>query len=100
MKIIDRLPKNKRLTLDNNKHGKAGDKQLSQSQMEGAGLAAVIQLAEGTGALTLKVVLQHRVTVECLSSMLTDLCGVLQRANSSVLYALILSLRNQHSTTV
>ena len=39
-------------------------KALSQSQMENEALAAVLQLAEVTGALTLEEVLEYRVTDE------------------------------------
>ncbi|KAG1697231.1 hypothetical protein GQR58_006067 [Nymphon striatum] len=45
-KLSDRVPKNKRLTFDNNKVAKSGNKAISQAQMESAGLAAVIELAE------------------------------------------------------
>ena len=51
--INDRLQKNKRLNLENNQSVTAVNISLSQAQMERAGLASVIQLAEGTGALTL-----------------------------------------------
>ena len=66
LKIIDRLPKNKRLTFDNNKISKKGDKAISQAQMEGAGLTSVIGLLEGTGALTAEYIFEDRVTEECL----------------------------------
>ena len=39
--------------------------------MEGAGLVSVIQLAEGTGALTLENI-KYRVTEECLSIFNVD----------------------------
>ena len=45
---------------------------LSQAQMEGAGLASVIQLAEGSGALTLENIVKYRVTEECLSIFNVD----------------------------
>ena len=65
--IKDRMKKNKRKNFDNIQTPTPSSKALSQSQMESAGLAAVIELAEGTGALTLEHILEHRVTDECLS---------------------------------
>ena len=64
--IKDRLAKNKRLNFKNNQTVTASNKTLSQAQMEGTGLASVIQLAEGSGALTLENIFKYRVTEECL----------------------------------
>ena len=68
LKINDRLPKNKRLTFDNNKISKKGDKAISQAQMEGAGLASVIELLRQKKPDIFK----NRVTEECLSIFNVD----------------------------
>ncbi|KAG1677198.1 Echinoderm microtubule-associated protein-like [Nymphon striatum] len=83
-KLSDRVPKNKRLTFDNNKVAKSGNKVISQAQMESAGLAAVIELAEGTGALTLEEIMENRVTEECLSIFNVD--GSLRHTAKSKLF--------------
>ncbi|KAG1651127.1 hypothetical protein GQR58_027466 [Nymphon striatum] len=83
-KLSDRVPKNKRLTFDNNKVAKSGNKAISQAQMESAGLAAVIELAEGTGALTLEEIMENRVTEECLSIFNVD--GSLRHTAKSKLF--------------
>ena len=54
LKISDRFPKNKRLTFDNTKAAKSGDKSISQVQKEEAGLTSVIGLAECSGPLILE----------------------------------------------
>ena len=68
LKITDRPPKNKRLTFDNNKISKKGDKAISQAQMEGAGLASVIELLRQKKPDIFK----NRVTEECLSIFNVD----------------------------
>ncbi|KAG1654985.1 hypothetical protein GQR58_024759 [Nymphon striatum] len=83
-KLSDRVPKNKRLTFDNNKVAKSGNKAISQAQMESAGLAAIIELAEGTGALTLEEIMENRVTEECLSIFNVD--GSLRHTAKSKLF--------------
>ena len=68
LKITDRLPKNKRLTFDNNKSSKKGDKALSQAQMEGVGLASVTELLRQKKP----DIFEDRVTEECLSIFNVD----------------------------
>ena len=70
LKITDRPPKNKRLTFDNNKISKKGDKAISQAQMERVGLASVIGLLKGT--LAADIIFENRVTEECLSIFNAD----------------------------
>ena len=64
--IKDLLPKNKMLNFESNQTMSATNKALSQVQMEGTGLASVIQLVEGTGGVTLEQILEYRVKKECL----------------------------------
>ena len=70
LKIIDRLPNNKRMTFDNNKSSKKGDKAISQAQMERVGLASMIGLLKNT--LAADIIFENRVTEECLSIFNVD----------------------------
>ena len=70
--INNRLQNNKRWNFENNQSVTAANTSLSLAQMEKAGLASVIQLAKGTGALTSEQILEYRVTEECLSMFNVD----------------------------
>ena len=65
--LTARIPKNKRITFKNMSVEKQTSASLSHAQMEQAGLASIISLAESTGFVTLDQILENRVTEECLS---------------------------------
>ena len=69
-KLLDPIPKSKRLTFETITIVKKPSKSLTHAKMEQAGLAAAVEFAEGVGALSLEQILEFRLTKECLSNVL------------------------------
>ena len=71
-KLLDPIPRNKRLNFENMTVIKKTSKSLNHAKMEKAGLAAAVEFAEAVGALSLEEILEFRLTEECLSMYYAD----------------------------